>query len=87
MLLAGPISHTSTRYMDFVEIFNIVLDLLLLVFLILVGIELPLCLWCDRSILECYNLFSGVELSMRSFFVIYMYSNLFSTARSKNSNQ
>ena len=26
---------------------------------------------CDHSILECYNLFSGVELSMRSFFVIY----------------
>ena len=25
---------------------------------------------CDHSILECYNLFSGVELSMRSFFVI-----------------
>ena len=24
----------------------------------------------DHSILECYNLFSGVELSMRSFFVI-----------------
>ena len=22
-----PISHTSTRYMDFVEIFNIILDL------------------------------------------------------------
>ena len=27
VLLAGPISHTSTRCMDFVEIFNIVLDL------------------------------------------------------------
>ena len=24
----------------------------------------------DHCILECYNLFSGVELSMRSFFVI-----------------
>ena len=24
----------------------------------------------DHSILECYNLFSAVELSMRSFFVI-----------------
>ena len=44
MLLAGLISHTSTRCMDFVEIFNIILDLLLLVFLILVGVELPLCL-------------------------------------------
>ena len=27
VLLAGPISHTSTQYMDFVEIFNISLDL------------------------------------------------------------
>ena len=27
MLLAGLISHTSTQYMDFVEIYNIVLDL------------------------------------------------------------
>ena len=24
--------------------------------------------YSDHSILECYNLFSGVELSMRSFF-------------------
>ena len=44
MLLAGPISHTSTRYMDFVEIFNIILDLSITCFLILVGVELPLCL-------------------------------------------
>ena len=43
MLLAGPISHTSTRCMDFVEIFNIILDLSI-VFLVLVGVELPLCL-------------------------------------------
>ena len=27
MLLAEPISHTSTQYMGFVEIFNISLDL------------------------------------------------------------
>ena len=26
--------------------------------------------YSDHSILECYNLFSGVKLSMRSFFVI-----------------
>ena len=44
MLLAGPISHASTRCMDFVEIFNIILDLFFLVFLVLVGVELPLCL-------------------------------------------
>ena len=27
--------------------------------------------YSDHSILECYNLFSGVELSMRSFSVIW----------------
>ena len=27
VLLAGPISHTSSQYMDFVEIFNTSLDL------------------------------------------------------------
>ena len=27
MLLAEPISHASTQYMDFVEVFNISLDL------------------------------------------------------------
>ena len=27
MLLTGPISHTSTQYMDFVDIFNVSLDL------------------------------------------------------------
>ena len=30
--------------------------------------------YSDHSILECYNLFSGVELSMRSFFVISVLS-------------
>ena len=43
MLLAGPISHTSTQYMDFVETFNISLDLSTTYLLILVGVELPLC--------------------------------------------
>ena len=47
---------------------------LLLVFLILVGVELYV--YSDHSILECYNLFSGVELSMRSFFVIYVIDGL-----------
>ena len=36
-------SHTSTQYMDFVEIFNISLNLLLFILLILVGVDLPLC--------------------------------------------
>ena len=44
MLLAGPISHTSTQCMGFVEIFNIILDLSITCFFVLVGVELPLCL-------------------------------------------
>ena len=44
MLLAGPVSHTSTQYIDFVEIFNISLDFLLFILIILVGVELPLCI-------------------------------------------
>ena len=46
MLLAGPISHTSIQYMEFVEVFNISLDLstIYFIFPILVGIELPLSL-------------------------------------------
>ena len=44
MLLAGTIPQTSIKYMDFVEIFNILLDLSI-IFLILVGAnELPLCI-------------------------------------------
>ena len=43
VLSVGRISHASTQYMDFVEIFNIVLDLSTIYFLILVSVELPLC--------------------------------------------
>ena len=38
------------------------------VLLILMGAELPLCI---VVILECYNLFSGVKLSIKSFCFIY----------------
>ena len=46
MLLAGPVSHTSIQYMDFVEVFNVSLDLstIYFIFLNLVGVELPLCI-------------------------------------------
>ena len=46
MLLAGPISHTGIQYMDFVEIFNVSLDLstIYFIYLILVGVEIPLCI-------------------------------------------
>ena len=38
--MAGPISHTSIQYMDFVEIFSVALDLSAIYF----SVELPLCL-------------------------------------------
>ena len=38
MLLAGPISHTSTQYRDFVKIFNILLDLSTIYFARLEGV-------------------------------------------------
>ena len=47
MSLVGPISHTSTQYMDFVQIsifYWICLLFIIIILLILVGIELPLCI-------------------------------------------
>ena len=43
MLLAGPISHTSTQYIDFVDFFAFHWICLPFILLILVGVELPLC--------------------------------------------
>ena len=43
VLLAGPIFHASIEYMDFVEIFNVSLDLSTICLLILVSVELSLC--------------------------------------------
>ena len=40
VLLAGPISHTSSQYMDFAEIFNVSLDLV--VFLLLLYMDLTI---------------------------------------------
>ena len=67
MLLAGPISHTSTQYTDFVDFlhFNGCLPIILL---ILVGVELPLCVVV--TIPECCVTFSGVKLSIRSFVLL-----------------
>ena len=42
MLLAGPISHTSTQYID-LSIFYISLVCLPFILVILVGVGLPLC--------------------------------------------
>ena len=67
MLLAGPISHTSTQYIDFVDFFFFTFQWICLpiILLILVGVELPL--HVVVTILECCVTFSGVKLSIRSF--------------------
>ena len=44
MLLAGPISHTSTQYIDLVDFFAFDWICLPYILLILVATELPLCL-------------------------------------------
>ena len=44
VLFAGPISYPGTQCMDFVEIFNISLDSSTIFWLILVGVEFPLCI-------------------------------------------
>ena len=69
MLLAEPISHTGTEYMDFVEVFNISLDLSTVYCANFSGWVLSfLCtfIFC-HYIPECYNLFSGDKLTIRSF--------------------
>ena len=43
MLLAGPISHTSTQYIDFVDFLYFTGLVYHLFLLTLVGVELPLC--------------------------------------------
>ena len=68
VFLVGPISHTSTQSMDFVEIFRISLDLPTIYFAHFSGCWTSF--GCSHSILECFNLFSGVELSIRSFCII-----------------
>ena len=65
MLLAGPISHTSTQYIDFVD-FYISLDLSTIYFTHFSGYRASFVFSC-HSILECCVIFSGVKLSIRSF--------------------
>ena len=71
MLLAGPISHTSTQYIDFVDVlhFNGSVYQLFCSFLI-VGVELPLRVVV--TILECCVTFSGAKLSIRSFVLLLL---------------
>ena len=65
MLLAGPVSHTSTQYLDFVDFLHFSGSVYQLFCSILVGVELPL--HVVVTILECCVTFSGVKLSIRSF--------------------
>ena len=71
MLLAGPIFHTNSQCMDFVEIFNISLDLSTIYFAHFCGSGASFGCSC-HSIVECFNLFSGVKLSIRSFCFIFI---------------
>ena len=66
MLLAGPISHTSTQYINFVRFFTFYWIRQPFILLILVVVELPFVCDC-HSILECCVVFSGVKLNIRSF--------------------
>ena len=60
-------SNEITKFpMDFVEMFNISLDLSTIYFAHFRGC-LASFVCCCHSILECYNLLSGVKLSIRSF--------------------
>ena len=71
MLLTGPISHTSTQYIDFVDFLHFNWICLPIILLILVGVELLL--HVVVTILECCVTFSGVKLSIRSFVLLLLY--------------
>ena len=72
MLLARPISYASKWYMDFLEIFNVLLESPCIILLVLIGIEhlLYLCVTLSKNVITCCNLFSGVK-----FFVILLVGN------------
>ena len=73
MVLTGPISHTSIHCKDFLGFSMFHWICLLIILLILVGAELPLCVAVTLTVLECFNPFSGVKLSIRSFcFISYV---------------
>ena len=66
MLLAEPISHTSTQYIDFFGFFHFTGFVYhLFILLVLMVVQLPLCV--IHSLLECCVVFSEVKLSIRSF--------------------
>ena len=59
MLLAGPISHTSTQYMDYVDIFNISLDLFTTYFAHFSG--------CSSFVYSCYSIQSASKHGQCTF--------------------
>ena len=56
MLLAGPISHTSTQYIDFVDFFIFHWICLPSILLILMGVELSLCVvvTLSQNVVLCF---------------------------------
>ena len=78
MLLAEPISHTSTQYILILSIFYISMDLSTNYFAGFVGCWASFVCGC-HSILECCVTFSGVKLSIRSFvlFLLVIMSHIF----------
>ena len=68
--VVGLISHTSKQQMEFAEIFNLSSDSSYINFARFNGCGASLVSsW--YSALECYSLFSGVKLSIRSSFVFH----------------
>ena len=80
VLLAGPISHTSTQCMDFVEILNISLDLSTIYFAHFSGCRASFVYSC-HFILECCGLFSEVKLRIRLFVLFQVFLFLKSLKR------
>ena len=71
-LVVLAISHTSIQYMDFIEILNVPLDLSTTYFAHVSGCWAS-SVYSSYCILDCYNLFSGVKSSIRSFCFISIY--------------
>ena len=70
VLLAGPISHTSTQYIDFADFFIFHWICLPSILLILVGVKLPLCVLSLYPRMLCYVFWSQVEYGI----VYFIYS-------------
>ena len=72
VLLAGPVSHISIQYMDFVEIFYVSQNLFTICFAHFSGCWASFVYSCC-SILGWYNLFFGFKLSIRLFCFISLF--------------